>query len=155
MDAGDLSAWFGKPPTTLKVQQDGESAESAENSVGSGEEQSIPEEVEPADASDSDMEQPQSEDGERPELALGSEQDSFHGQVSRLHNGFIIDIPKIPNKDDYEHLPGHFTVDRVLSEHPRDKYLVKLASGEIELVRIPKFPIFHSCPSHTFHFHFL
>jgi hypothetical protein len=142
MDAADLSAWFGKPPNSPKVQENGEPADDTESGVESSREKLSPEETEAADAGNSDIEQPQSDGEERDELVLSSEDESFGGRTSRLHNGFFIHIPRIPNKDDYEHLPGHFTVDRVLSEYPGDKYLVKLGSGEIELVRVSKFSHF-------------
>ena len=91
-----------------------------------------------SDLSDSDAEQAQSEVEGRDGLASEEEQASQRGPSPELQNEFFIDIPKIPNKDEYEHLPGHFTVDRVLSEDSQDRYLVKLRSGEVELVRVPK-----------------
>jgi hypothetical protein len=139
MDAADLSAWLGKPPPVPKLQQNSEPAEDARSGSDSSHEQSVAEELEPAEPSDSEIEQPQSEVIERDDLALEEEEDSFPSPTSGLQNGFFIDIPKIPNKDDYEHLPGHFIVDRVISGYPKDKYLVKLGSGEIELVCVRKF----------------
>ena len=138
MDAADLSAWLGKPPTTPNVQQNSKSAEDTEASSDSSKEPSLPEEAETADVSDTDIEPAQSEAEERDGLASEEEQSSQCGPSPRLQNGFFVDIPKIPNKDEYEHLPGHFTVDRVLSEYSHDGYLVKLRSGEVELVRAPK-----------------
>ena len=138
MDAAELFAWLGKPPTTPNLQQNSKSAEEAEAGSDSSNERSLSEEVETADLSDSDVEQAQSEVEERDGLASEEEQASQHGPSPELQNEFFIDIPKIPNKDEYEHLPGHFTVDRVLSEYSQDRYLVKLRSGEVELVRVPK-----------------
>ena len=139
MDAVDLSAWLGKPPTTPKIQQNSELTEDAESESDSSHGQSTAEDAEPAEPSDSDVQQPQSETEEGDELAFEEEDPSFFGSTSRLQNGFFIDIPKILNKDDYEHLPGYFTVDRVLSGYSQGKYLVKLGSGELELVSVPKF----------------
>ena len=138
MDAAELSAWLGKPPTTPNLQQNSKSAEDAEAGCDSSNERSLPEEVETTDLSDSDAEQAQSEVEGRDGLASEEEQSSQRGPSPELQNEFFIDIPKIPNKDEYEHLPGHFTVDHVLSEYSQDRYLVKLRSGEVELVRVPK-----------------
>jgi hypothetical protein len=135
MDAAGLSVWLGKPPTTPNVQQNSKSAEDVE--AGSNE-RSLPKEVETVDLSDSDVEQAQSKAEERDGLASEEEQASQRGPSPKSQNEFFIDIPNIPNKDEYEHLPGYFTVDRVLSEYSPDRYLVKLRSGEVELVRVPK-----------------
>ena len=132
MDITDLSAWLGKPPTTRK------SVEDAEAGCDSSNEPSLPEEAETADLSDSDGEQAQSEAGDRGGMASEEEQASQRSPSPKLQNGFFVDVPKIPNKDEYEHLPGYFTVDRVLSEYSQDRYLVKLRSGEVELVCVPK-----------------
>src|SRR3954447_7748315 len=107
MDATDLSAWLGKPPIRPNVQRNSESAEDAD-------EPSLPREAKTADLSDSEVEQAQSQAEEPDGLASVEEQASQHRPSPRLQNGFFIDIPKIPNKDEYEHLPGHFTVDCVL-----------------------------------------
>jgi hypothetical protein len=140
MDTIDLSAWLGKPPTTPNAQQN-KSAEDAESDSDSSNEPSLHEKAETADPSDSDVEWIQSEAEERDGLISKEEQSSECGPGPKLQNGFFIDIPNIPNKHDYEHLPGHFTVDRVLSECSHDKYLVKLRSGEIELVRVSPFSL--------------
>jgi hypothetical protein len=132
MDITGLSAWLSKPPTTRK------SVEDAEAGCDSSNEPSLPEEAETADLSDSHGEQVQSEAGDRGGMASEEEQASQRSPSPKLQNGFFVDIPKIPNKDEYEHLPGHFTVDRILSEYSQDRYLVKLRSGEVELVRVPK-----------------
>lgn len=48
-----------------------------------------------------------------------------------------VDIPRLEraDKDDFEYLPGHFEVRKVLHALHGNKYLVKLASGETDLVR--------------------
>ena len=74
----------------------------------------------------------------RSEIAWLLRKSKLSSPSPKLQNGFFVDIPKIPNKDEYEHLPGHFTVDRVLSEYSQDRYLVKLRSGEVEFVCVPK-----------------
>lgn len=150
MNTTDVSAWLGKPSVAPKVELNEESTDGAQSGSDSGQEHSIPEEIQPADTDESDMEHPQADAGEGDDLGPDLEGDSFSGRASTLHKRFIIDIPKIQNKDDYEHLPGHFMVDRVLSEYPRDQYLVKLASGEIELVCLLKLPASPSLLPHLF-----
>lgn len=50
-----------------------------------------------------------------------------------------IDVPTVDNPDDYEYLPGHFAVGRILdidSTNPQGpQYTVRLRSGEKETVR--------------------
>ncbi|KAJ5820555.1 hypothetical protein N7474_006146 [Penicillium riverlandense] len=49
---------------------------------------------------------------------------------------FAIHVPSIDNPEDYEFLPGHFTIDRILDVHSDEPqgptYTVKLQSGELE-----------------------
>jgi hypothetical protein len=52
-------------------------------------------------------------------------------------NGFHIHVPNLSDKEDYEHLPGYFTVQKILREVKSGKYLAKLRSGEIDLVSAP------------------
>jgi hypothetical protein len=154
MDTTDLSAWLGQPPVASKAQQHGKPTNGAQSGSDCGQEDSQPEEIQPVDSGESDIDHPQTDGGEQDEPGLDLEEDSLSGGASRLHTGFVIDIPKIQNKDDYEHLPGHFIVDRVLSEYPRDQYLTKLASGEIELVSLLESSLSTPYPSPTYHFHF-
>jgi hypothetical protein len=134
MGAMDLSAWLGSPPIAPKDRQNAKFPDSALSASDSSQEHSPLDEIQPADADEGDIDHPQTEPGERDDPGLDLEEDSLSGRASRLHIGFIIDVPPIQNKSDYEYLPGHFVVDRVLSEYPGHQYLVKLASGEIELV---------------------
>lgn len=137
MDIADLSSRLGKPTAAPNAWQNSKPKKGAERGSNSSHKQLAPEEIEPSD--DSSLEQSQSEAKKRDELASEEDGDSSPGPAFRLHNGFFIDIPKIPNKDDFEHLPGYFVVDCVLSEYAKDRYLVKLGSGEIELVRVRTF----------------
>src|SRR5947209_1238969 len=137
MDVTDFSAWLGKPPTTPNVQQNSKSVEDADAGSDSSNEPYLSEEAETVDLSDSDVEWAQSETEEQGSLVSEEGQALQRGPSPKLQNGLFVDIPTIPNKDDYEHLPGHFTVDRVLSEYPQDRYLVKLRSGEVDLVCVP------------------
>lgn len=58
-------------------------------------------------------------------------------QETNHKNGFHIHVPNRSDKEDYEHLPGYFTVQRILREVKSGKYLAKLRSGEIDLVSAP------------------
>ena len=141
MDSTDLSAWLGKPPTMSKIQQGSEPPEDAVTVNDSIEDHSIAEELGSDEPTDCDIQQSQSEAEEQDEVdsEAGEEESSYRSPSPKLQNGFFVDIPEIHNKDEYESLPGHFTVHRVISEHPHDKYLVKLGSGEVELVRFSKY----------------
>lgn len=52
-------------------------------------------------------------------------------------SGFYIDLPYLSDKEDYEHLPDYFNVDKILREVTPEQYLVKLKSGEVDLVSMP------------------
>ena len=59
------------------------------------------------------------------------------GRVSTIE----IAVPNVDNPDDYEYLPGHFAIRRILrlvSDDPKNPvYAVRLQSGELEMVRDP------------------
>lgn len=55
----------------------------------------------------------------------------------QVETGFAIHIPAIDNSEQYEFLPGHFAIDRVLEVNSTEggsTYTVKLQSGERETV---------------------
>ena len=130
----DLSAWLGKPPEDSKPPAP------------------ITVEMEESDASDMGLSEPEQQDSSKmaeveagiaalaaddpaPVLVAEEEEDDVVEMMSpRSRGGFIIEIPDIPNKDEYRHLPGHFDVSRVLSEYSASRYLVKLRSGERDIV---------------------
>lgn len=56
---------------------------------------------------------------------------------SRHGHDFYIDIPDLSNKQDYEHLPGYYTVHKIMREVGSGRCLVKLKSGELDLVSLP------------------
>ena len=132
----DLSSWLGKPPATSRIHETTEPLEEAQSDGGSSSEQSAIEEVVITESDHSVTEESVIQLGEKDELASEEDVVPSHGLPSRTRTSFFIDIPEIPNKDDYEHLPGYFTVDRVLAEYPQNKYLVKLGSGEVDLVSV-------------------
>ena len=144
MDTAELSSWLGKPPNMAKRSQSNE----ASDRTASG---SRPATSEGSLSSSGDSEQ---KDGNSIELIDSSSEEedrlssrvgdlSFAKSMPQQHADFYIDVPEIPDKDDYEHLTGHFVVDRVISQYPQQKYLVKLQSGEIDLVSFPGLPLPH------------
>lgn len=67
--------------------------------------------------------------------------------ISRQEN-LIITVPEMSEdeKEEYDFLPGHFTAKRILfamGSVPDRKFIVKLASGEIDLVSRLSLHIFH------------
>lgn len=62
-----------------------------------------------------------------------------------------IRVPHISDTDEYEFLPGHFKVRKVIEELDENSYLVKLRSGETEKV-IPSVYI-DLLPVHCQQFH--
>lgn len=131
----NLSMWVGKPPTKpTAADVAGLHADHTE-----GEEEDLSEHT-PVSQS------PQSESVPSKAVNVsprggGQEEDRSdnlsHSSQTPLENGFIVDIPKISNKEDYEHLPGYFTVRRIFREVSPRQYLVELKSGEVDLVGEP------------------
>lgn len=75
------------------------------------------------------------------------ENEAHQPQLPRAMKPFIeIAVPTVHHESDYEYLPGHFAVRRILkldSENPqKPSYTVRLQSGEQQTVRIAE-PIHH------------
>ncbi|KIW27844.1 uncharacterized protein PV07_07545 [Cladophialophora immunda] len=70
------------------------------------------------------------------ESASGQESDDGNLSVGLFQKRFYIDIPNLSKeeKETYEYLPGHFSVEKVLSEHKNKTYVVRLESGEQNIV---------------------
>ncbi|OAP65526.1 hypothetical protein AYL99_01498 [Fonsecaea erecta] len=64
---------------------------------------------------------------------IGSDDDL---SVSPFQRPFYIHVPKLSEeeKKTYDYLPGHFVVEKVLSEHGKNTYVVRLESGEESIV---------------------
>ena len=141
MDNTDLPSWTGKPPEkssqlvprspiadiSQSDESRGPSPAQSSNSTGSLEEityDGIPATktkttpVRPADTFDD------------------SEEGSVIEVVPRFQHNFFIDVPTLDEdeKQEYEYLPGHFTVSKIMSEYRGSRYLVKLHSEEKQLV---------------------
>lgn len=137
-EAADITAWMGKPPEKpVRVQPDGSPTSHRSTSFPPSDSSSagevnydgtpVKKRRVPIHEEDSDEDLPR-EQGEEDMAEV----------IPRFQQKFYIDIPKLDEeaKDQFDYLPGHFTVNRILSELSRDRYLVKLASGERQLVSL-------------------
>jgi hypothetical protein len=131
----DFSKWVGKPP------RDGAIHESEERGEG--------EEDEKATSlhrkTDSDSSQPESVSDKDNDASPGTKSRSNTNSTpnspspshqTQLVNGFYIDIPKLAEESEYEHLPGYFAVQKIIREVKPGRYLVRLRSGETDLVSL-------------------
>lgn len=158
MEDIDLSAWMGKPPA--QAQPPADIAEGSEDEEAVQPQLPLDPEPprEPAEASDSDG---SSESGDilhedsitapsliraqHPRESLPDDSDleeddrprNNSSSVLRKQN-FYIDLPILSaeEKAQYEYLPGHFSVRKILLRHSTDKFIVKLGSGERTLVSL-------------------
>ncbi len=156
MEESDLTAWTGKPPErfSLKPQSDNDDAGA---SSGSNQKPSAP-------ASDSSSADEINYDGApadpAPTLIMreaeGSEddreveaedEDSLVEVIPQFQHKFFIDVPRLDEekKQEYKYLPGHFSVQKIMSEFKGDRYMVKLMSGERHVVSLAGLPCMF-CP---------
>jgi hypothetical protein len=129
----DLSAWVGKPPPRSKDPDDAlKDAGQSEGETSSGR-KSYSKSPDPESVSSKDVSASPTEGSK-----THSKPDSLSPPRQTLPtNGFYIDIPAISDKEQYGHLPGYFTVHKILREVTPARYLVKLRSGEVDLVSLP------------------
>jgi hypothetical protein len=140
-DGADITAWMGKPPGK-PAEAEGSSTRSASTSASDSSPEEINYDGTPVkrrtvpvvlrDDQDSD-------DDPAHHQFTTSNNDETGEVMSRFQHNFFINVPKIDDdeKEEFQHLPGHFTVKKILSEFSEDRYLVKLASGEKQLVSYP------------------
>lgn len=155
MEDADLTSWMGKPPEKGPVQaprsreEDDISDESnREQSVRASDASSSVEEInydgtpaqKPAPTVSMQYIEESSDENEAHE-EQEEEDESLIEVIPQFQQRFFIDIPKMEEeeKEGYEYLPGHFTAKKILSQFRRDRYLVKLGSGEKQMVS----PIIH------------
>jgi hypothetical protein len=70
------------------------------------------------------------------------EADSAHSAASNVY----VQVPPLPDdEEEYEYLPGHNRVKRVMSEYKGERFLVKLQSGEADLVSHCLFTVRDRC----------
>ena len=140
MDAIDISSWLGKPPENQKADEDAGKKTASQGSRGSDSESAVT--APSVTSSGGDIQHienpiPMSADGRgSPADDLSSEDELVTSIVTRIQQDFYIDVPKLSEeeKEEYEHLPGHFSVQKVLAQLKGDKYLVRLKSDEKDLV---------------------
>lgn len=152
----DLNVWLGKPPQ--KESQSGDasnvslqsspqppaSTPSANEETSNGEdipfspEQGSGQASENGEIEASNVEMGESETDEL-QKSEGEEQNhldtSADFEVTK-QDGLVVRPPELSEdeKEQYEHLPGYFTVRKILYAMPDRKYIVKLASGEVDAV---------------------
>lgn len=152
-DQNDLNAWLGKPPekpvSEPPSEADANDPRSSDNAQSPAPSlsrsssdvvevsQSLNSQQHPTEVDDQPM---AIEDDGTDELQI---QDSEPKEVEFMVNkqdGLTIDPPELSEdeRDQYEHLPGHFNVKRILyaiGDVPADrKFIVKLGTGEVDLV---------------------
>ena len=145
MEELDLSIWMGNPPLRSKEvdhhtsvseneQEDYEGGRFGQMS-GTGAETGSDHTVESHSLSTTvsftgDL---QNESEHRPQLDISTQNSSLEGSDHKATD-VSVQIPYTSKAADYEHLPGYYTVVEVLREISTDEYLVKLGSGEADLV---------------------
>jgi len=65
-----------------------------------------------------------------------AEEEEVDGFVVHRQENLTIDVPELPEneRDEFDYLPDHFTAKRILYALPDRQYIVKLGSGEVDLV---------------------
>ena len=139
-DIADLSVWLGKPPETtagfssnavdrkravVEIQDSSDYAtRNSESNTGSEMEQNEKQRSMPAQELDDDE-----------TISIPRESD-IRNKSSVASHSFYIDVPEFEPGvlEEYDYLPGHFTAKRILQQFRGDRYLVKLGSGEKDLV---------------------
>lgn len=158
MDESDLTAWMGKPPEKSSLEprsnddHHGASSESNREPSAQASDSSSAEEINydgnPAKPAPTltmrDIEQLDDDGDEQVE-----DEDSLIQVIPDFQHKFFIDVPKLDEqeKEEYKHLPGHFSVQKIMSESRDDRYLVKLMSGERQMVSLVLYlhPLAHFC----------
>ncbi|KAI1624979.1 adenosinetriphosphatase [Exophiala viscosa] len=130
----DISSWLGKPPEKSKNTEK-DTGEDAEETLSQQSKSPVGDAYSSSDSDDNgDIEH--SPENDIPVTVSDEDEDSVRDTTSRLQHNFYIDIPRLSReeKEAYEYLPGHFSVQRVLSKLEDGKYLIKRKSGERDLV---------------------
>lgn len=130
-DTIDIAAWVGKPPEKPKYM-----AQPAEYSDSEVSNEEASEKLASNHVVD-DTTDVQNEVQQWPQDESGSEYDDDPEATSDLPRAsFYIDIPRLTEeeKEQYEYLPGHFSVRKVLSQQRDKRYKVLLKSGESVIV---------------------
>lgn len=145
-ETDELNGWLGKPPevpktptpdATIAVDADSDVHMSDHNLTDSniGSPEALQEQIQ-SDEDRNIQETRQavilSDDEEVDEDEGDIEADSNQGAASNVY----VEVLPLPDdeEEEYEYLPGHYRVKRVMSEYKGERFLVKLQSGEADLV---------------------
>lgn len=135
MEDGVLSAWVGRPVGKSEIPAEREKDEISTLRSGSEDDQASLTDSAGSIGADDDLQS----DGSTAHVPR-KETSRIHSlaDFARLQQGFFIEPPKLSEeeKEDYDFLPGHFSVERIISKIRHDKYMVKLKSGERDLVSV-------------------
>ena len=140
----DMSSWLGKPPEKSNNTED-DTEEDAEK-TSSHHSQSPASNAHSSSDSDDDGDIEHSP-ANNIQVTV-SDVESVRSPAPRLQQDFYIDVPRLSKeeKDEYEYLPGHFSVRRVLSKLEDGRYLIKRKSGDRDLVSaLLHFLVVHFC----------
>lgn len=156
----DVNAWLGKPPeqptdTSKPVNEadDIDGAQSATTSpspsVSSHESDLVEIPYRPAppqvDISEEEHEAEDDLDGlsddvdelhQDGDVSMAEVQEEADKFVVNWQENLTINVPELPEdeRDEFGYLPDHFTARRILYALPNRQYIVKLGSGEVDLV---------------------
>ena len=163
MDGIDLSSWVGKPPEKAESPGEPEEAEedtievtatehieaetSARDISSAPDEQAEPsasegssdfgdilhDEADPKKRGREDVVPKKTNDISSD---AGDEDDDEALPIELFQKHLYIDVPKLSEeeKETYDYLPGHFSVKRVLYQQKDKRYVVRLESGEQDIV---------------------
>ena len=144
----DFAIWVGKPPPPQRgtVHESGEEDDQGEKVVEDGEGEESGE-----DAEGTSLHIKTYSNSSQPESFSDKDKTWSHGpkswsNINSMPNspspslqpqnvsGLYIDIPQLSDESEYEHLPGYFAVQEIIREVTPGRYLVRLGSGEVDLV---------------------
>jgi len=74
------------------------------------------------------------------EASMIDVEEEVDGFVVNRQNNLVIKVPQLAEeeRDEFDYLPNHFTAKRILYALPGRQYIVKLGSGEVDLVSLAK-----------------
>lgn len=83
------------------------------------------------------------------DVSMAEAQEEADNFVVHRQENLTINVPELPGdeRDEFDYLPDHFTARRILYALPDRQYIVKLGSGEVDLVSLP------GCSNMTHFFH--
>lgn len=137
-ESADLSLWTGRPTeAALSALRDPSQREepSADSDASSHQQSPTPSEGS-SEAEGVTYDGSAAPTFKSPDGAIRSDTEDVEEMIPQLQHGFYIDIPPMDEeeKDEYEYLPGHFSAKEIISESGTDRFVVRLQSGEKQLV---------------------